>query len=285
MKRRRAITNYSLHRTKSGRLSSGVDTSDLDKGIKGSRTTNQQNIPPELRDIIVADKGMCFVAADYCSIEWAIFMWMCGNEVGNGYHHTLLDKYRRGEFDPHRYLASFAFDIPESEVNETQRKTCKPYTHGRNYLGGERTLARNAGHPQEVGFRVCAAHEKAFKVHTTQLAILARAKREHYIQTPLGWRCYFWDFDPKPTEVIATLVQGTAADLCKTTLRVIVEALPSGWELINTSHDSFLLHVPKANAPLAQEKLKGWLERPISWLGGRTWRCDVKIGENWLEVS
>jgi DNA polymerase I-like protein with 3'-5' exonuclease and polymerase domains len=212
-------------------------------------------------------------------------MWEAGNEVGDGYHHAMLDRYRSGEFDPHRYLASFAFGVPESEVTPEQRKKCKPYTHGRGYLGAPRTLARNAGHPDSVGVLVCEAHEKAFRLAKYHAAELARVKRQHYVQTPLGWRCYFWDYNPKPTEVIATKIQATAADLCKTTLGVIFDGLPEAWELINTSHDSFLLHVPKAAQTIAGVQLRTWLERPIDWLGGRSWRCDVKMGRDWREVS
>ncbi len=285
MPRRRAITNYSLHRSTSGRLSSGVDTSDPDKGFKGQRTTNQQNVPRDVRDIVVVDDAHVFVAADYSSIEWAILMWMAGNEVGDGYHHAMLDRYRSGEFDPHRYLASFAFAIPEGDVTAEQRKTCKAYTHGRGYLGSPRTLARNAGHSDATGIRVCNAHEAAFRLGKYHTAELARVKRAHYVQTPLGWRCYFWGYNPKPTEAIATKIQATAADLCKTTLRVIFEALPEGWEMINTAHDSFLLHVPLAAKAAASSRLRGWMERPIDWLGGRSWRCEIKTGNDWREVS
>jgi len=179
------------------------------------------------------------------------------------------------------------------------RKEAKPYTHGRTYLGSHRILARNAGHKDAVGLRVCQAHENAFKVHPWQAEVIARAKRDHYVQTPLGWRRYFWDnqknspelaelfglWTPKPQEVIATLVSATAADLCKVVLSDIFVELPKGWEVLTSTHDSVLLMVPTVDVTNGSLWLKGKMEQPIPWLDNRGWRADVRSGRTWKDVS
>jgi DNA polymerase I-like protein with 3'-5' exonuclease and polymerase domains len=248
-----------------------------------------QNVPKSLRDIIVAEPEKVLVNADLVGIEWALSMWFASKHDTDGFHLTILDKFQAGDFDPHRYLASVAFNIPEVDVTDEQRRVCKAYTHGRTYLGSPRTLARNAGHSDATGLKVCEAHERAFRVAPWQQALLAEVKKKHYVQTPLGWRRYFWSWDPKPTEVIATLVSGTAADLLKVVLGTIFAELPRGWEVLTSTHDSVMLMVPEVceRAPEHEASwwLKGRMEQPIPWLDGRTFRCDVKIGTNWAQVS
>lgn len=280
---RRVVTNYALHRAASGRLSSGVDSSEPDK-LRG-RVTQIQNVPRGVRDIVVAGKDHVLVQGDWAGIEWAVMMWMASKLDKDNFHLDILDKFQEGKFDPHTYLASHAFGIPESEVTHEQRKTCKPYTHGRNYLGSERTLARNAGHPESVGFKVCGAHEKAFKVNPIQQHILAGCKKNHYVQTPLGWRRYFWAWDPKPTEVIATVVSATSADLCKVVLGTVFASLPDGWEAWTSTHDSILMWLPKEQEEVGKKYLKSLMEQSVPWLDGRTWRADVRSGATWKEVS
>ena len=280
---RRVVTSYSLHRSASGRLSSGVDSSEPDK-LRG-KVSVLQNVPRGVRDIVVAEPGYVLVAADWSAIEWCLAMWFASKLDKDTFHLDILNKFQASEFDPHRYLAAEANGVPEAEVVDQMRKEAKPYTHGRTYMGSPRTLARNAGHPDAIGIKVCAAHERAFKVMPWQQSVLADCKKKHFIQTPLGWRRYFWSWDPKPTEVIATLVSGTAADLLKVVLGTVFATLPEGWEVMTTLHDSIMLMVPQDDDPWGAIWLKEKMEQPIPWLDGRSWRCDVKVGANWKEVS
>ena len=79
--------------------------------------------------------------------------------------------------------------------------------------------------------------------------------------------------------------QATAADLCKFILRVLFEAMPAGWEMLTTTHDSFLLQVPEGEASEAASWLKEKMETPVPWLEGRSWRSSVKVGGDWRAVS
>jgi DNA polymerase-1 len=228
---------------------------------------------------------MVLVQADLAGIEWALAMWFASKLDNDGFHLDILDRFQAGTFDPHRYLAAYANGVPEDQVTDLMRKEAKPYTHGRTYMGSPRTLARNAGHSDAVGVRVCQAHERAFRVAPWQQATLAGCKKRHYVQTPLGWRRYWWAWDPKPTEVIATLVSGTAADLLKVVLGTIFAELPVGWEVMTTLHDSVMIMVPESQQLDGIAWLEGKMEQPIGWLDGRSWRADVRAGKNWKEVS
>src|SRR6476619_2442244 len=96
---RRVVTSYTMHRSASGRLTSGVDSSEPDK-LRG-KVSQMQNVPKSVRDIVVAESGHVLVAADWAGIEWAIAMWMVGKVYNDGYHTDMLDRFYRGELDPH----------------------------------------------------------------------------------------------------------------------------------------------------------------------------------------
>jgi len=226
-------------------------------------------------------------------------MWMASKYDKDRFHLDILDRFQAGEFDPHRYLASFVYELPEDQIDKLMRDTCKPYTHGRTYLGWEEELARKAGHPAKTAYKVCGVHEEAFRVHYWQQQVVAFVKKKHYVQTPLGWRRYFWGvqknrkdleklfglYTPKPAEVIATLVSSTAADLCKVVLGMVFAELPDGWEVLTSTHDSIMLMAPAQDAERGKAWLKAKMESPIPWMDGRTWRADVRVGTNWKEVS
>lgn len=290
-KRPRMQTTYTLHRADTGRKTSGTDVSDPSKGTHRKKKIQQlQNVPKRLRDAYAADEGWVMVGADYAGIEWALVMWYASKLPRScGFHENILNAFQAGEFDPHRYLATFAFGLPADQITDAMRTMCKPYTHGRNYFGAPTTLARNAGHTDAVGIKVCAAHEKAFRPSEWWEYESACATKLKYVATPLGWRRYFWEYPPKPTEVYATKIQATAADLLKTTaVHLIEEELPKHppcWEYLTDTHDSFLLHVPQEDAEEAKAAVLSSMQRPIPWLDGRSWRAEAKIGPNWRSVS
>ena len=285
MKRPRQRTSYAIHRAATGRLASGMDRSDPDKGLR-KKVHQVQNIPKKLRDAFVSDPGYRMIGGDYVGIEWAIAIWYCAKyNDPPGFHEDLLERFRKGLFDPHRYLASFAFSVIEAKVLPDQRKICKGYTHGRMFDGSPIGLARSVGHTQATGHKVCDAHDRAFQTHAFKEGVYEDACKNKYVQTPLGWRRYFWGYKPKKQEVLGTLVQATAADLCKYVGLEIMKSLPPWAELLTTTHDSFLLQVEEARTQEGLVYLKDTMEMPIPWLDGRSWRADVQDGANWREVS
>lgn len=286
MPRPRMQTVYGLHRSDTGRLSSGLDPSDEEKVITRRKIAHVQNIPRKLRDMFVPDPGHVFIGGDWAGIEAAITWWFASKvDQPKGFHVAILDRFQRGEFDPHKFLASHAFDVQESAVTKEQRRVAKAYTHGRDFMGSPIGLARAAGHPDKVGVRVCRAHDEAFKLKPWWDHELALVKRRRFVQTPLGWRRYFNDWKPKPQEVIATIVQATAADLCKWCLVRLFETAPLWFELLSSTHDSFLGQVPIEHEEVGKVYLKSAMEAPVPWLDGRTWRADVRSGDSWRAVS
>jgi DNA polymerase I-like protein with 3'-5' exonuclease and polymerase domains len=299
----RLQTEYHLHRATTGRMASGANPDDSDKKVKRQQL---QNVPEPLRAPVEADPGMVMVGGDWSNVEWAVVQVMAilvpvhiKRKLGIplDFHKKLLDRFLAGDLDAHRYLASIAFGLPEEEITKAQRKRCKPYTHGRNFYGAPATLARNAGHTAEVGKVVCKGHERAFAPHAWWEYTIDLVRRMGYIETAHGWRRFFFDMDPKPTEILGTQIQGSAADLCKYVLLDIFRSVDRGnlgreqpWEVLTTTHDSILMQVPKEDEQGAKDWLTRKMEQPIPFLAtpdypeGVCFPADVHSGPTWMDV-
>ena len=149
---------------------------------------------------------------------------------------------------------------------------------------------------------ICDVHEEAFRVGYWQKFLKEQTKRTHYVDTPLGWRRYFWAYEPKLPEVLAQRIQATASDLLKWILvrmfrmdedGYYVLPFSSGqrsrhnpaWQMWTTTHDSIVLHVPTPDVAAATAWATQQMEQSIPWLRGRSFRTDAKSGHTWKEVS
>jgi len=265
-----------------------VDTSDPDKGIKGRKVQQIQNMPKRLRDMFVPDEGMIMVGADWSNIEWLAFMVFAARlNKPAGFHKALIERFCAGELDAHRYLASVVYGVPEEQVQPGQRKIAKPFTHALDYYGAPTTVGRLYGIPDEVSGRVAVAHERAFRVSPVQQHLISLAKQQQFIQTSWGWRIWFFDWEPKPTEILGGITQAECADLCKTTLVRLFAEFPrrQRWEFLTTTHDSILLQVPIADKEDAENLLRTEMTRPIPQWGGIRPVVEIASGYSWEEAS
>lgn len=284
----RIQTTYSQHRNIVGRLSSGTDDSEFDKKVK---RTNLQNIPPSLRDIVPGD----FIGVDWAALHWAIVMLQAHDISGSGFHLDLLEKQQAGKFDPHRYLASFAFEVEIDKVTDQQRQWAKAFTFGRMYLGAPRTLGRKNNIPDKISERVCDAHEEAFRLRVWQEWTIEEAKKKSlskrgaYVESPLGWRRYFWSYGPKETDVLASSVLAIESDMLKRVMNqmpVEDDEMPEAPGQLETStHDSVLLKVRDNRWDECEMWALDLMEQPIPWLDGMQFRAKAKRGKNWREAS
>jgi len=294
----RVRTLYHLHRTDTGRLSSGFNVDDSDKTVRVSKSAMQlQNMPRFVRKAFVAEPGMVFVGGDWAAIEWVLSMLDAGLQLNDppGFHLRMVEKFFRKELDPHRYLASYVFGKPEKEITTEERKFAKQFTFGYLFEGTPHGLSKQTGIPVKDVVRACEAHDEAFKLAAWRRHTAETGGRNHVIITMGGWNRWFWDpfvFDkrlgkvtsPKPTELCNTRIQGTAADLMKWTLRRMFEEKPDWVEIITTTHDSFLLQVPEERGEEGAAWLKEMMEAPVPWLGNRRFRAEVKVGRTWADV-
>jgi DNA polymerase-1 len=267
-----------------------VDSSDEDKGGKKRKVAQLQNWPKELRDIVVPDPGYCFLGADWKAIQWVL----CMMEADSPYHRDLLERFYRGDLDPHRFLAAAFTGKDEKAVSAAERQNAKPYTYGRMFGGSPRGLAREAGHKDTVGITVCNAHDRAFRLQEWWGRVTLACNTKGYVQTSVGWRRYFWDWDAKAktrgkiNEVLGTVIQADEADVLKYILgQHVFPTMPEDYEFLTTTHDSTLFQIPdtEQDRVYGQWWLKDQLEKPVPFFEGRHFPAEVKVGMNWKEVS
>ncbi len=293
---------YNQHRTDTGRTSSGSDDSDVEKS--GRKAPQVQNWPRPLRDVIVAPPGHLLVGADWAAIEWCLCMYDAGIQLDSPYHLDLLDRFQRKELDPHTFLAAKAFSkdpqlpvydkeapwkgppgLESQAVTVKERKQAKPFTFGHMFGGADDALADNARVPRPIGHIVCAAHDEVYQLPPWQAHTYALAKKQHKVTTLGGWVRWFWAHEPKDTEVLATRIQGSAADLMKWAMINIWRTKPEWFIPFTTTHDFFGASVPIERLDEGKEFLRRHMEAPVPWLGGRSWRAEVKSGPNWRSVT
>jgi DNA polymerase I-like protein with 3'-5' exonuclease and polymerase domains len=299
-RRPRMQTEYHLHRAVSNRLSSGTAKDDDDKKEKKQQL---QNVPEPLRAPVEADPGHVLVGGDWSNVEWAVVQVLAiavpdyvKDRLGipRDFHSKLLNRFLARDLDAHRYLASIVEGIPEADVKKSQRQNCKSYTHGRNFFGSERALAAAAGHTLAMSRRVCQAHHEAFHPEAWWEVARQFVADHGFIECAYGWRRYFEESDPKPTEILGTQVQGSAAELCKYVLLDIFETVygefEKTWEILTSTHDSILMQVPEQDKLLAVDWLKRKMEQPIPFLAtpeypkGVCFPADVAAGATWDQV-
>jgi uracil-DNA glycosylase family 4 len=289
----RIRTVYAQHRTSPGRLSSGTDNSELGK-VARTKTDNLQNIPKLIRDMVIPEDGNQFIGIDYKAMHWAIVMWEASQLPGShGFHLSLLEQHQAGSFDPHRYLASFTFGVPEALVSDQQRQWAKAFTFGRMYQGSARTLGRKKNIPDSISVSVCAVHEDAFKLNEWRDWVLdacrgrTKSHRGAYTESPLGWRRYFWEPKLNTPEALASHVLAIEADITKEGLVLLTKAEHDGLQLVwdTSTHDSVVIEAQKDLVGVATDVAVGIMERKLPWFGNRSFKTEVRVGNNWKEVS
>lgn len=269
----RFVTLYGLHRTATGRIASGADADEKAAAAAG----NAQNIPKELRDMFLPEPGNLLVQVDWSKVEWLLTLMFAGDEGG-------WARAIAGE-DQHRRLAAAIFGVNYNDVTIPQRTHAKRGVHGLNYGMGAQKLADTMG----ISFRDARGVIQAFKaafplVATWRDEVVTRATHQHYLDTPFGWRRWFWSREPP--EMIAFLPSATGADMLKARLPAAAAAAhTAGGRLLTTTHDSILAEVPADATPGLATSLQSIFQRPFRTLGDRRFPAEVKTGGDWLTVS
>lgn len=300
----RLTTAYALHRTSSGRWSSGTDNTEVEKSRRRGKISQVQNIPKAPRDMFVADPGWRMVGGDWAAIQWALAMWRAAQiNKPAGYHIDLLTKHQtlgadgKPLLDPHLFLAQ-TWAGPEAGAEERQQS--KPFTFGYLFYGTPQGISWQTGIPVKKCEKVFEAWLEAFKLNWWWEHELELALRRKFVETAAGFRRYFLEpvarakdgslRTPKPTEILAHAIQGDEADLNKYVHVKIAEELgpemrAPDLEWLTAVHDSSVWQAREADAAARAQWLLSRMQMPVPFLGGRSWRAEVKVGESWKGVS
>ena len=220
-----------------------------------------QQLPRDLRDIIIPDTGEAWVSWDWSGIEEVLLGALSGET-------TILDAVRDGQ-DLHAAQAREIFG-EKAEGREDYRTFTKRFKYRLYYLGQPRSAANIPG-ARGFGLDGTALVRLATRLLSTmpRLAayrdrVTARLAREPRIRTFLGrLRVSLGSRGPAAIrELWNHQFQGGVADILNTTVVLIAQTLP--WtRLVYTSHDAGTIAVPEGRLDAALATIREIVCRPI----------------------
>lgn len=277
-----------------GRLHTTLNQTGTTTGRMSSNDPNMQNIPShdgmgtEIRNAFIAPEGCVLAAFDYSQIEMRVLAVLASDE-------KLKEVFQKGK-DVHSAVASFVFDVPESEVTKDMRRKAKVINFGIVYGMGVQALRTNLGGTLEEARAFYQEYFEDFpKIAAYFEQVKKNARARGYTQTMYGRRRYVKGISSSIPYIRAAAeraavnapLQGTAADIIKIAMKKADDALKDAGlledaRLLLQIHDELLYEIKEEALPKAREIIKKAMEDfpdisvPIA--------MNVSTGKRWGEM-
>lgn len=246
--------------TRTGRTSSS-------KSILGYGT-NMQNLPPEMKNLLLADEGYLLGIMDLSNAENRIVA-----NVAN--IPSQIEAFARGE-DVHRLTASKIFGIPPHLINKEQRQMGKSANHGLNYgLGIDRFCLVNNLKRRE-GKAIYDGYFKAYpEIKQWHRYIDSQIYNTRMLTNCLGRKRIFIDFINQDllNEAYDFIPQSTVADVLHYHGINRIHRDLQEVQLLNDVHDAIWFQIPEDRIDLLP-KVAELLTVPLTW-EDRTWTIPI----------
>ena len=276
---------------KTGRLHTLFRNANTATGRLSSQEPNLQNIPirskigREIRKGFVAERGHCFVSADYSQIELRVVTHLSGDPV--------LKKIFKDGGDVHKQTAAEVFGVDPKDVTKNERRVAKAVNYGLMYGQTNFGLARALEIPVFEAKNYIERYFGRFKrLAQFMKDAVAEALRCGYATTLSGRRRYLPDIDHKNKNLRAaaermaqnTPVQGSAADILKKAMIDVdreLKNIPSA-KMLLTVHDELVIevleeHVDDCIQVVRHEMVNAYrLSVPLV--------VDIGVGKNWCDA-
>lgn len=264
-------TNYLLHGTDSGRLS--------------STNPNLQNIPREknIKNLYIPEPGKVMIQCDLSQGEfnaWASYAQDAKmlNDIKNG-------------LDIHRTVASKVWNMKPEDVTKELRTFAKRVVFGLMYgisiEGAAKLVGCSETEAQRIQTTFFGMYPKA-AAWLKNIPVVARANG--YLQTVFGRKRRLTHLFNHPLQSIRNYanrvssnfpMQSTVADITARNMINLKPYLDSvGAQIILTVHDSIIIQCDKAIAKQVSEEMMKIVTQPVPNYHGII-RCDIEIGEAW----
>lgn len=302
--------SYNPRGAKTGRLSSS-------KTIYGTGT-NQQNLPPEFKQFLIADEGCCFIELDKRQAEWVVVAYLSQDA-------NMLDVIEHNR-DPHTHTAHLMFGVEpdiikresklignsaDTEFISEQRKTMlelstakflprtmsirqcgKKSNHGLNYDEGYATFSLLNEIEIPEAKRIIDLYHTIYP-NIRQVwykKIQSDLMRDRTITNCFGRKYRFLDALTNDLfkSAYAFQPQSTVVDGLNIGMQAIYNDQSREFqnvELLTQVHDSILIQIPIADLIYLHDilpKLDAHVSPDMTYFG-RTFKIatDFKIGLNW----
>ena len=285
-------TNFNVHGTNSGRLSSS--------------DPNLQNIPSGTRCIYVPSvPGWKIIEVDYSGIENRLTALFANDTERLHRFNSIPD------FSEHRWATEVFFGIPYADVEKDNSREApygrsKAIVHGTNYGEGPRKIALLNDIPENGpdGTRALLLKWKQAipKTIAWQERTGKQAAKDGVLATPFKRKRWFWG-SSMYTESLSFLPQSSAADVMfRAMIALMYERigwplefvqqicevcvpLPEPANLLLQVHDSLVFECPSEMVDVCVKVIKTVLEQPFREFGGYQFPIEVKVGESWGELK
>lgn len=267
-----------------GRIHSSYRQIGAGSGRFSCSAPNIQQIPrgKEFRECFVPEEGNKFIIADYSQIELRVAAEIAQDK-------TMIEAYRNGQ-DLHALTAALVANKDIKEVTKAERQSAKAINFGLIYAMGAKGLQGYAKTVYGVNMSLEEAEtfrDRFFKAYKGIASWHARMKKAVDVtetRTLSGRRCLF-KTEAGITALLNTPVQGTAADIAKKALAMLVPvAKKLNGHIIATVHDEILLEVPEAFAEEAAYELKHTMEKAGAYyLKQVPVVAETTIADSWAE--
>jgi uracil-DNA glycosylase family 4 len=254
--------------TKTGRLSSS-------KTIFGTGG-NMQNLPPKMKQMLLADEGYLMYNIDLSQAENRIVAYIAPDI-------SMINAFEGG-IDIHKQTASLIFRKPVSDISDepgscdigggvySERFWGKKANHGLNYGLGYRTFSfLYEIDEKDAKFIVDRYHEAYPGVRQYHAWVKNSISQNRRLTNCYGRVRIFFDRwgEELFKEAYAQIPQSSVAD--KINRDGLIPIYRKDWEveLLNQVHDSIVLQIPISigihrHFEILSE-IKGWLEEPLQW--------------------
>ena len=238
-----------------GRIHATFKQTDTTTGRISSEAPNLQNVPvrsPEVnRDIrraFIAADGAGLLTADYSQIELRVLAHLAEDP-------GLIDAFERG-VDVHTATAAAVFHVPETQVDDAQRRFAKVVNYGLAYGMEAYGLGQRLDIPTHEAAEILDAYFTGFpNVKSYMVETVREAKERGYTTTIFGRRRQITELASDNFRIRQmgermaqnAPVQGSAADIFKLAmieLDAALEAANLESQMLLTVHDELVLEVP-----------------------------------------
>ena len=275
----RIHTSFSQIKTSTGRLA--------------SKDPNLQNIPitgiegKKIRQAFIAPDGKLLISADYSQIDLRVMASISKDS-------SLIESFKNNE-DIHLKTASEVFGIKSEDIDADMRRKAKVINFGIIYGMSPYGLSKELNITQkEAKIYIDSFFEKHSAVKYYMENIVKEAKKNGYVKTLFGRRCYIKDINSSAKNIspfaeraaINAPIQGTAADIIKIAMVNIYNELKNKQlktEMILQIHDELIFEAEMSEVEVLEDIIK-------SKMTDKTLLSDVPLvinigkGKNWDEA-
>lgn len=268
---------------KTGRIHAHYGQIGASSGRMSCGNPNMQQIPRDysFRSCFVPSPGNSMIIADYSQIELRVAAQIAHDE-------RMIEAYRNGG-DLHRLTASLITGTSIDDITKEQRQAAKAVNFGLIFAMGARGLQAYSQDVYDVEMTLEEAEdfrERYFQAYEGIRNWQDNIKRKPpQVSRSLTGRRYFHQEDAGLAGLYNTPVQGSAADIIKNALGMLISTLKgTGAHIIAVVHDEILLEAPGDNALKTAAILKQTMEEAgKAYMPDVPLVADAQIASSWAE--